>query len=292
LNITAFLEKLRSLGFKENESKVLFVLLQGNPMNASKIAKEANIIRNSIYDILKDFVQRGYCNEIETNTILNYQCIDHQVLTDKIEKEFNETNRQKIKTLQETINNIKELYNNEKKPDKSESNDVNIELIRGYNKHRMEKYLEYLKQSRVTVLGMYKLRGVVSAELDKAACEFIKRGGELRSIYRVGLDFKIIKEGKAQPATEDDLVSVFEAFQRSGEQLRLCDMDIPNMTIFDGETVFNNISDKDIPKHKSADIIVKNKSNAKYMTDLFEYYWSRGLTMDEYKARKTNYPSS
>ena len=55
------------------------------------------------------------------------------------------------------------------------------------------------------------------------------------------------------------------------------------MTIFDNETVFNNISDKDIPRHKTADIIVKNKSNAKYMTDLFEYYWQQSRTIEEYK---------
>jgi sugar-specific transcriptional regulator TrmB len=287
LNKTEILEKLRSIGFKENESKVLLALLKGVPFSASQIAKEASIIRNSIYDILKDFVDRGYCNEIETNTILNYQCIDHQVLIDKIEKDFNESHRQKIKTLQETICSIKEHYHKDTKQGKIENSDVNIELIRGYNKHRMEKYIEYLKMSKKSVLGMYNLRGIVSAELDSAAKEFIKRGGKLRSIYRVGLDFKIIKNGKAVPAGMDDLLEVCESFESAGEELRLCDMDIPNMTIFDNETVFNNITDKEIPKHKSADIIVRNASNAKYMADLFIFYWQQGKTIEEYKRTVT-----
>jgi len=38
---------------------VLFVLLQNKQLSASQIAKESGIIRNSIYDILKDFVERG-----------------------------------------------------------------------------------------------------------------------------------------------------------------------------------------------------------------------------------------
>lgn len=279
-------EKLKSLGFRENESKVLFVLLQGTPMNASRIAKEANIIRNSIYDILKDFVERGYCNEIETNTILNYQCIDLEVLADKIEKEFNQSNKERIRTLHDTLDEVKEHYSNTKS-DPVGDKEVNIELIRGYNKHRMEKYLEYLKKSKVSVLGMYNLRGIVSPELDNAASEFIKRGGKLRSIYRIGLDFKIIKDGKALPATKDDLVRVCEGFQKAGEELRLCEIDIPNMTIFDNETVFNNISDKEIPKHKSADIIVRNAGNAKYMADLFTFYWQQGKTIEEYKRNIT-----
>lgn len=283
MNIKSTQEKLKSIGFRENESKVLLVLLKGIPLSASQIAKEAKIIRNSIYDILKDFVLRGYCNEIETNTILKYQCIDHQVLSDKIEKEFNESNRIKIITLQETIKEIKEYYYKNDNSKDDHNSDVNIELIRGFNKHRMEKYIEYLKKSRNQVLGMYKLRGIVSSELDELAKDFVKRGGSLRSIYSVNLDFKVIKNGKAVPASGDDLVKVCESFQNAGEQLRLCEMDIPNMTIFDDEIVFSNITDKNIPRSKSADLIVKNKSNAKYMTDLFEFYWHNSTTLEEFK---------
>lgn len=81
-------KNLKSLGFKEYESKVLLVLLSGNPMSASEIAKDAKIIRNSIYDILKSFVDKGYCNEIETNTILNYQIIDPAIILDKIISDY------------------------------------------------------------------------------------------------------------------------------------------------------------------------------------------------------------
>lgn len=285
MNIKSIQEKLRSIGFKENESKVLFVLLKGTHLSASQIAKEANIIRNSIYDILKDFVERGYCNEIETNTILNYKCIDSQVLADKIEKEFNEINKQKINTLHETIKEIKDHYKSRNKTEHSVNSDINIELVRGFNKHRMEKYIEYLKASRKRVLGMYKLRGIVSSELDNIAKDFIKRGGELRSIYWLNLDFKIIKDGKTIPASGGDLINVCECFQKAGEELRLCEMEIPNMTIFDDEIVFSNISDLDIPKHRSADIVVTNRSNAKYMTDLFEFYWQNSITLAEYRNR-------
>jgi hypothetical protein len=259
--------------------------LQNRLLTASQIAKESGIIRNSIYDILKDFVARGYCNEIETSTILNYQCIDPQVLIDKIEKEFNRSNQQRIKTLNDTVGEIKEHYKT-RKSENSNNNEVNIELIRGYNKHRMEKYIEYLKQSGKRVLGMYRLRGIVSPELDKIAKDFVKKGGELRSIYMTGLNFKIIKNGTAIPATKDDLITVCESFQKAGEQLRLCELEIPNMTIFDDETVFSNITEPDIPGSKTADIIIKNKSNAKFMKDLFEYYWQNSFTIGDYKSRK------
>ena len=58
------IEKLKELGFKEYESKVFSVLLKGSLMRASEIAKEAKIVRNSIYDILKSFVEKGGMNKI------------------------------------------------------------------------------------------------------------------------------------------------------------------------------------------------------------------------------------
>lgn len=280
------LDKLRVVGFKENESKVLLVLLNGNMMSASQIAKESRIIRNSIYDILKSFVEKGYCNEIETNTILQYKCIDPIVMLDKIEKEFNEGNRSRIQTLKQTFDNISDYYKAGKNSEPGKDKEVNIELVRGFNKHRMEKYMELLKLSKSRILGMYRLRGIVSSELDSLAADFVKRGGELRSIYQVNLNFKIVKDGKAEPATKEDLICVCENFEKAGEKIRLSEKDIPNMTIFDDEIVFSNITDKNIPAHKTADLIVKNKSNAKYMTDLFDFYWANGISIKDFKNKK------
>lgn len=205
-------------------------------------------------------------------------------MIDKIEKEFNRSNKLRIKTLNETVLEIQEHYKSRITENTSDK-EVNIELIRGYNKHRMEKYIEYLRQSEKRVLGMYRLRGIVSSELDEIAEKFVKNGGELKSIYQAGLNFKILKNGIAVPAAKEDLITVCENFQRAGEQLRLCSLEIPNMTIFDDEIVFNNITEPEIPAYKTADIIIKNKSNAKYMTDLFEYYWENSITIDEYKNR-------
>jgi len=288
LKTTEILEKLKSIGFKENESKVLFALMRGEAMSASEIAKESGIIRNSIYDTLKSFVESGYCNEIETNTILKYKSIDPQVIIDKIEKSLKESYMQKVGDLNQVFSDIKQHYGSKKNTSASDNPEHNIELIRGYNKHRMEKFVEIFRQAKKSVYGMYRLRGIVSEELDDIAAKFLKRGGELRSVYHVNLNFKIIKDGSAEPATIDDLIRVCEKFEKGGEQIRLSSLEVPNMVIFDEEIVFNNISDKDIPRHQQADIIIKNENNAKRMIDLFNYYWENGVTIEEYKKSGIN----
>jgi sugar-specific transcriptional regulator TrmB len=277
------IKKLKELDFKEYEAKVLLVMLSGSIMSASDIAKKSGIIRNSIYDVLKTFVERGYCNEIETNTILQYQIIDPEIIFDKIEKDQDEEHKKKLSALNHTLKDLKSIYKNKKiEDDKS----INIEIIKGFNKHRVAKYIELLKKAKKEILGIYSLRGLVSAELDTTITKLIKKGGKVRSIYSSSLDFKVMKNGNPQPAEKDDLMKVCKAFQKNGEDLRLCELQIPNMTIFDKEKVFFNLGDKTIPVQSRSDLIVSYTEYAGYMEDLFNYYWERSMTIEEFKEQK------
>jgi HTH-type transcriptional regulator, sugar sensing transcriptional regulator len=274
LNKEILIERLRSLGFKEYESKVLIVLLKGIPMSASEIAKEAKIIRNSIYDILKSFVEKGYCNEIETNTILNYQIIDPAVILDKISRDYKKTFNQKLTSLTETFTELQAIYKTESAT--IEAPDNNIQLIRGFNKHRVEKLIELVGNAKTEILGMYSPRRVIVEELSNDAKRFIKAGGVIKSIYQINED----KEDNAE------LLKACEMFEKGGEKIRLADFKLTNTFVFDEETVFINLSsDKTIPKHKQADLIIKNPDYALHIKDLFRYYWEKGLTINEFKNK-------
>jgi len=269
------IERLKSLGFKEYESKVLIVLLSGIPMSASDIAKEAKIIRNSIYDILKSFVEKGYCNEIETNTILNYQIIDPAVILDKISSDHKRSFNRKMENLAETFGELQTIYKAESS--KVDAPDKSIQLIRGFNKHRVSRYVELVNSSKKEILGMYSPRRVVVDELSQDAKEFIKGGGVIRSIYQLSDD----------PAANDELVKACELFAKGGEEVRLADFKVPNITIFDSENVFINLSsEKNVPKHKQADLIIKNPDHAGHMKDLFMYYWGKSQTIVEFLKEK------
>jgi sugar-specific transcriptional regulator TrmB len=279
---SSLIDELRELGFNEYKAKVFLVLLKGKLMNATDIAKEAKIVRTSIYDILKIFVEKGYCNEIETNRILQYQIIDPEIILDKIERDYNTSNNQKIKTLKSTFRKILPLYK-ENKGD--ELNRNNIELIRGYNKQRISKYIELLKNAKTEICGMYRFKGIVMDELDEIAEKFMKNGGVLKSIYEASLDFKIQKGFENKDATVDDLIMVCSKFEEQGEQIRLTRLNIPNITIIDKKNVFINLDDKWVPRQSQADIILRRTNLANSMLDLFNYYWDNSMTLTQFKKK-------
>ena len=275
--------KLKSLGFTEYESKIFLALLQGHLMSASEIAESAKIRRTDVYNVLKSFTEKGYCNEIETNTIMKYEMIDPDVVLDKIELKIQKERDKQIASFKDTFKELKPLYRSK---ENAQDKISNIELIRGYNQHREEKFVNLLKSAKKEILFMIRLEMYISDDVDKTAEKFIKNGGIIKSIYEVGENFKVKKDGKWADGNTSDLIKVFSKFEKYGEQVKLSNVKIPNFTIFDREIVFMNIVDKTVPRYNEADIIIKNRDYAESMTEVFNTFWEKSCKLKEYKKNK------
>jgi sugar-specific transcriptional regulator TrmB len=142
------IKKLEILGFTIYESKVFTVLMSGHNMTAAEIAEKANIPRTSVYDILKSFAEKGFCNEIQTSTKLRYEMIDPDVIQGKIEDDLTIHYNKKIKELKSSFQTLKSLY----KANEPDENKVDVELIKGFNKFRAMKFIDLLKSSEKEML--------------------------------------------------------------------------------------------------------------------------------------------
>jgi HTH-type transcriptional regulator, sugar sensing transcriptional regulator len=274
------IQKLKSLGFTEYESKVFLSLLKGQNMSVPEIAKSAKIRRTDVYDIMKSFVEKGFCNEIETNSLLMYEIIDPDVILDKLELKAQKEKEKHIKSLKDTFKDLKPLYCTEK-TDKNKS--FNVELIRGYNLHRVEKFFNLIKNAKKEIHLMIRMEIYLSDQIDKSAAEFISNGGVIKSIYELSENFKIKKHDRWVNCTNEDLYNVFSGFESYGEKLKLSKTKIPNLAIFDRETVFFNIVDKsDTKKNNEADVIFKNKDFAETMIEMFNNAWEKSYVLKEY----------
>src|SRR5512147_1009605 len=95
------ISKIERLGFTTYEAKVFLVLYKGYRMSAADIAKEAKIPRTSVYDILKNFRDKGYCNEVLTPTKSIYEIIQSGVVEDKVRIEIEQEFKKKQIALQD-----------------------------------------------------------------------------------------------------------------------------------------------------------------------------------------------
>lgn len=279
------ISKLESLNFKDYEAKLLLELIQGGILSASDLAEKTKVKRSTVYYALKKFIAAGYCNEIETNSITQYQIIPPDTIADKIETDLIRSHEKSLTSIKEVRAGLKKIY---KSNETAESKIINVEVIRGHNRQRDQKFIELLNEAKKEVLFMVRLEHLVSDELDLFAKKFLDNGGKIKSIYEVNHEIRIQKKGIWSKGNTNDLISALEKFEAAGEEPRLCEMQITNATIFDRETVYVNIQDKEIPRHNNSDIIIRNKDYAKNMIDLFNFYWENSFTPQQYKTKLLN----
>jgi sugar-specific transcriptional regulator TrmB len=265
---------LEQLGFSPNESRVFLVLMQGKTMTAGEIAEEAGVSRPSAYDILKSFTEKGFCNEIETPTKLWYEVIDPDIVSDKLEREISNTYKKRMGHLESSVGKLKELY----KSSSNEQRHLDIELIRGFNKHRSAKFAALLGEAEKEILLMNSLEGNISKEQDDAAAEFFKKGGSFRAIYELDSKVKIKIEDKWVQLDKKGFLDLCEDFERGGVQTKLTDKIPQNMMIIDRKTVFLNIVNKDKTK---SDLIIRNEQYAELMAGVFDNLWNASKTIRE-----------
>jgi sugar-specific transcriptional regulator TrmB len=273
-------ENLLKLGFTEKEAKVFLVLLRGDLMAASDVAKEANIRRTDVYDILNQFSKAGYINEVDTNRITMFQMIDPRVIGDKVQSDTIRKANLQAQNAKTVFDNLFPLY---KSKISSNQDFINIELVRGHNKHRDVKFTEYTKQSRSEILLMMKLKneGMISDETDKMIGGFIKKGGSFRAIYEKPEFIKVLRNDKIETLHFNETISIFQKFEANGEQIRITEAEITTFAIFDRYTVYLNIFEPALPSNKRSDIFIKNKELAQYLASTFEFYWGNSKKLSE-----------
>ncbi|MFI5145330.1 MAG: TrmB family transcriptional regulator, partial [Ignavibacteria bacterium] len=270
------IQKIESIGYSTYEARVFLVLYKGYRMSAAEIAKFAKIPRTSVYDIMKIFVQKGICNEITTPSKLVYEVIDKKVLEDKVTIETEQEYKRKIVKIKECFTELSPVFKSEQPPEYKSD----VELIKGYNRQREQKFLELINNSKKGILLMNRLRGNVSNELDDVTRKFFKRGGEFKSIYESSGNFKIKVNNKWENVTKEGLIKLCETFIGHGEQVKLIE-EVPQlMAIFDEKIVYFSLHDESMTYRDSSDIIINNKRFASFITSLFNMYWDKADTIE------------
>ncbi len=273
---------LEALGFTNYESRVFCALFEGHTMTGSDVAKAAKIPRSSAYDILKIFTQKGFCNEIQTSSVVLYELIDPKVVEDKFEKEIHDTYKTRLGKLKDSFEKLQPLFKSKVKGGEK----IDVELIKGFNKHRAVKFLDLLKKSNKEMLLMNRFEGYASSEADQTSIDFYKRGGKIRSIYEVSYNFKIQgKDDKWKTVDNDGLIQLCEGFMKQGEQIKLAARVHQNLAIFDRKIVYVSLVDPDIPVYNRSDVIVNNENYANAMVEYFDKCWEGAETVEQFKNK-------
>jgi len=216
-----------------------------------------------------------------TSSVARYEIIDPKVVEDKIEKEIQDTFKDKMGKLKDSFEKLQPLF----KAKELEGQKVDVELIKGFNRHRFAKFMEIFKTAEKEALLMTKLEGFVDSSVDEITLRFLSGGGTLKTLYEASENFKIRVDNKWKQITKNELPDFCETLVAEGEQIKLADKIYQNMLVVDRKIVFISLVDPTIARYNRSDIIVKNENFAGSMADYFEGCWAAASTPKEYKAK-------
>lgn len=83
-----YLELLTSFGLKPQEAKVYLSCLKLGPSTVSQIAKQANIQRTFVYDILEDLKKRGLVSTVDTAGKRRFQAVSIDTVKSLFKEKF------------------------------------------------------------------------------------------------------------------------------------------------------------------------------------------------------------
>ncbi|MFH0905773.1 MAG: helix-turn-helix domain-containing protein [archaeon] len=100
---------LRDIGLTENEDKIYLMLLKLGPCKVSKLSKETQIVRTSLYDILNSLIEKGIVTEHLENSIKIFTAAEPESLVEIYEEKLNRL-KENIPKLDELKYSFKESY--------------------------------------------------------------------------------------------------------------------------------------------------------------------------------------
>jgi HTH-type transcriptional regulator, sugar sensing transcriptional regulator len=270
------LEKLQSLDILRREGEVYLALLQRKEFTAPEISKITSVSRTKSYEILQNLVKKGLCNESYRNGIKVFSCVDPKIVIENIQFEY-EKKKVIANDLRFALNNI--FIKREELESPLDYIEVltDTELIR-------EKWLTIQKNTNKELLYFTKPPYVSSLD-DNVNDEFsiIENSVKVRSLY----------EYKNASAEEiENLIKIIEMYEKIGEEVRIFEELPMKLVISDENITMFALIDRVSLKPSFTSLIVNHPSFTKATKEVFERYWEKGITLNEFKYNKEKYLNS
>jgi HTH-type transcriptional regulator, sugar sensing transcriptional regulator len=270
------LEKLQYLNIPRREGEIYLALLQKKEFTASEISKITSVSRTKSYEILQNLVKKGLCNESFRNGIKVFSCIDPKIVMENILVEY----EKKKKVADELRMTLNALY---KKNEKIESPLDYIEVLTDTEQVK-EKWLTIQTNTEKELLYFTKppyvssLDDNVDNELDK-----IVNKVKIKSIYEY-------KDATSEGI--ENLIKIIEMYQKVGEEARVL-KELPMKLVVSDDTIsLLSLNDRISLNPSITSILVNHPSFAKAMKEVFESYWQKGITLEEFGRDKEKYLNS
>ena len=261
-----YINILFEVGLSFSEAKVYLALLEKGISQVGEIVKLSGVPQQKIYYVLQKLLNRGLCSLIP-GKVKKYKAENPSIgignFIDKTQKQMD--------ILQVMVTDLERQYQRGKK----ENNNLQrIEIIQN-STQIVEKVLSFEQSAKEEVLSFNRAPyAMVNRNVEET--KGLKKGIKYRVIYEVDEVKRLV-----------DLLAI-DMYIKAGEEVKIV-TELPlKMMIFDSRILMFAIEDDIIPGTSFSIAIIQRSNLVKGMKELFEVYWQKAMTYEEFILKRKN----
>lgn len=275
------INKLNQIGLPNREAEIYLALLQKYEFTAPELTKLTNVTRSKIYELLQNLIHKGACSESYKDGQKVYRAIEPKLAIQNIISKYeNELEREITQMKEAGISIENELVTlHENGADINESLDY-IEVLTDRGQIR-ERSLTIQQNTKKEIIVFTKQPYTVNLDNNiTEETEVIKNKVTIKSIY----EYKDLA-----PEEINNFIKIIEMYQKIGEKVRVI-KELPMKLIISDETVtMFSLINKISLKPTITAIVVNHQGFAKAHKKVFENYWQKGISIEDFKRDKNKY---
>jgi len=266
MNTQKYIAALMEVGLTQNEAKVYTSLLMRRTGTAAELQKISGVPNSKIYLTVDSLVRQGLCIERRVGRQRIFEVINPDYGFNSIIVQIKQ-NLEKAETLRKEFTEIYSVGDTLTEPfeyieivhGRANVHNIHIQLLR----NTKEDFIHFVKPPFA-----YQSEETKKEQID-AHIDFVNRGGKARWIYEINEN------------SDDYTIESIYMDEDEKDKFRIYDNLPIKMTIFDRETLLLSEMGNSINEDLSM-VIIKQRSMVQAYIVLFEYFWEKSMTFDEW----------
>ena len=264
------LEILLKNGFNQYHVKAYETLIRNGMLTASEVSRLGKIPQGRVYNVLDFLLDKGLC-KVYAGSVKKFVAVDPEIGLKSLflakEKEMEE-----LQMLQQDLTNafVEKTEN---------SNPMDFFQILSSKESQVSKFDELISQSNKQLISFNK-KPYATGFL--RSMDEIKRASKplVKSINN-GLESRAIFEAEHEHV--DLFIRLIEYYESIGEEVRIVDHLPIKLIISDQKEGMISLKSRDGTSFKLISMIVEHNDLLQALSDLFDLYWEKGKTINEFK---------
>jgi HTH-type transcriptional regulator, sugar sensing transcriptional regulator len=272
MNLNDIILKLQPLGITGREAEVYIAMLKNSALTASEISKITSVSINKIYEVLQSLVKKKMCTENYLNGVKLFRCIEPKIAFTNFFSIYEEEIERKKNMYGELEETLTGIYSNQK----NSNNPLDYIEVVSDTGQAIDRFSNIQANAQKEILFFSKPPYTVKlgANLDKvkSACS---NNIKVKSIYESGVN--------ESEEYREYFIKMVELYQNAGEEVRVIKELPMKLVIFDESITILSLLDNVTFNTELTTMIVHHPIFSLSQKTLFEVYWNKAMTLDEYR---------